>query len=140
MTWTRLVFLTAPLWLAVQAASVWAVLVYGTTPIGLVILAGLWVGGLVLTALVARSLEARHRKRLSALGEAVGSGGLTRHGNELTYIKTMTANLCARIERALVYMTGFEQLSRPALIVDKAGTIIKMSAGLTILAPECAET
>ena len=140
MTWPRLVFLTAPLWLAVQAASVWVVLMYGVSPTGLMALAGLWLGALTLTAVLIRHREVRHRASLSALGEAVGSGALGRGANERAYINTMTANLCARIERALVYMAGFEQLSRPALIVDGAGTILKMTAGLTAIAPECAQT
>src|SRR5690606_14500851 len=50
------------------------------------------------------------------------------------------ANLCQRLERAMTYMTAFEALERPAMLVDGEGVIVKMSGGLAALAPECAET
>src|SRR5690606_32439661 len=58
----------------------------------------------------------------------------------LAHMREIVANLCARLERARLYQSAFEQAGQPLLIAEKDGTIVKMSAGIAARAPECAET
>lgn len=136
---TRLVLLLLPLWLALQAAGVALVAFEGVSLFTLSVIGGLAASGVVLSLWIALRADARQRAALSALGEAVGSGAIGKAA-EIDHARAMVAGLCQRLERALVYMTGFEQLMRPVLLVDAQGVIVKMSAGLAALAPECAET
>lgn len=100
---------------------------------------GLWVAAIAVSFAVAMLADRAQRLVLSALGEAVGSGPIGKR-REIEHMRTITANLCLRLERAMTYCTAFETLARPAMLVDGHGIIVKMSAGLSALAPECAET
>lgn len=102
-------------------------------------MAGVWIAAIGTSMAVAGLSERAQRKALSALGEAVGCGPIGKSG-EIEHMRAITANLCARLGRAMSFVTAFEALERPALLVDGAGGIVKMSAGLTRLAPECAQT
>ncbi|WP_404401554.1 methyl-accepting chemotaxis protein [Pelagibacterium halotolerans] len=130
MARTRLAFFAVLIWLAVEAGAVafWAI--FGPNAWGFAGICGATLLGVGITLWLAAAAEARHRNGLSALGEAVGSGpiGKTR---ELDHVRAIAANLCARLERALVYKAGFEMLERFALITDADGKVIKASAGLT---------
>lgn len=102
-------------------------------------MAGVWIAAIGTSMVVAGLSERAQRKALSALGEAVGCGPIGKSG-EIEHMRAITANLCTRLGRTMSFVTAFEALERPALLVDGAGDIVKMSAGLTRLAPECAET
>jgi methyl-accepting chemotaxis protein len=100
---------------------------------------GVWVAAIAVSFAVAILADRAQRRVLSALGEAVGSGPIGK-SPEIEHMRAITANLCLRLERAMTFCTAFETLARPAMLVDGQGIIVKMSAGLTAQAPECAET
>lgn len=137
---TRLVLLLLPLWLALQAAGLFLVVMAGPDSLVLAGIGGMSLLGAGLSLFVAGRADRAQRGALSALGKAVGSGAIEAASPEIDYVSGLVANLCQRLERALVYMGAFEQVMRPVLVVDAQGTIVKMSAGLAALAPECAET
>nr|WP_304622657.1 methyl-accepting chemotaxis protein [Pelagibacterium xiamenense] len=133
MSRTRLAVIAVLVWLAVEtcALALWAV--FGP---GLWTLSGIGAAtllGIGCTLWLAARAEARHRKGLSALGEAVGSGPIG-SARELDHVQAIAANLCARLERALTYKAGFEALERFALIADAEGKVVKATAGLALAA------
>lgn len=134
----RLVLALAPLWLAAQAATAYGVLRFGLTGEAALVALCAFMAALALSLLAVFYYERGQRRRLSALGEAVGNGPIGRAG-QIAYVQGLVANLCQRLERALHFMAGFEQLDHPALLVDGGGRIVKMTSGLAALAPECAE-
>lgn len=135
---TRLVLLLLPFWLGFCGLGGYA-LVLLPPSVGL-------IGALIVCALVialvawvaALRADRRQRVQLSALGEAAGNAPMGT-GSEIAYVGEIIANLCARLERAHIFQTAFEQAGQPAIIAQKDGTIVKMSAGVAARAPECAE-
>ena len=139
MARTRLVAALLALWSATLAVSIWVAVNFTTLDLWPLVVAGIWAGTILVSMLAAVLAERAQRKMLTVLGEAVGSGPIGRQA-EIEYMRAITANLCSRIERAMIYMAALEALDRPVMLVDGDGVIVKMSRGLTALAPECAET
>lgn len=139
MVRTRLVSALLALWSATVAVCIWVAVNFSAVAIWPLIVAGVWIAAVLASFVAALLADRAQRRALSALGEAVGSGPIGKSG-EIEHMRTITANLCLRIERAMTYVAAFEALERPAMLVDGQGTIVKMSRGLTALAPECAET
>lgn len=127
------------LWSATLAVSVWLAVNFPSTDWWPLAIGGLWIATAATSLTVAILAERAQRKALSALGNAVGASPIGR-AHEIVFMRQITANLCQRLERAMVYTAAIETLSRPVMLVDGEGIIVKMSAGLTALAPECAET
>lgn len=136
---TRLSWLQTFLWLGFGGLASYALVFLPSSPV----LTGALVAGALAFALlgwiVALKADASQRAQLSALGEAAGNAPMG-GGSEIAYVGEIVANLCARLERAHLYQTAFEQSGQPAIIAQKDGTILKMSAGVAARAPECAET
>ena len=135
----RLVSALLALWSATFAVGAWIAVNFSTAPLWPVVVAGLWVAAILVSFIAALLADRAQRRALSALGEAVGSGPIGK-SSEIEHMRTITANLCSRLERAMTYGTAFETLERAAMLIDGQGVIVKMSRGLTALAPECAET
>lgn len=126
---TRLALIAVLVWLAVEAGILAFAALAGPSASGLFGIGALTLLGIALTFWIAWRAETRHRAGVSALGEAVGAGPIG-DANERDHIQAIAANLCARLERALVYKAGFEALDSYALIADAKGSIVKASAGL----------
>lgn len=139
MARTRLVSALLALWSATIAVCVWVAVNFSGFAAWPLVVAGVWVTASGVSFAAALLADRAQRKALSVLGEAVGSGPIGKSG-EIEHMRAITANLCLRLERAMTYMAAFETLERPAMLVDGQGVIVKMSRGLTALAPECAET
>ena len=136
---TRIVAALIALWSAMLAVSVWIASNFAATTWWAMMVAGLWGAAIAVSFAAAFLADRAQRKALSALGEALGCKPIGRN-SEIDHVRTLVANLCQRLERSLAYAGAFERLERPAMLVDGDGVIVKMSAGLTALAPECAET
>ncbi|WP_417583769.1 methyl-accepting chemotaxis protein [Pelagibacterium sp.] len=139
MARTRLVSALLALWSATLAVCVCLAVNFSAQSWWPLAVSGVWVAAMLVSFASAIFADRAQRRVLSALGEAVGSGPIGKSA-EIEHMRTITANLCLRLERAMTYCTAFETLARPAMLVDGQGSIVKMSAGLTALAPECAET
>ena len=139
MARTRLVSALLALWSASLALCIWLAVNFSTTSWWTAVVAGLWAAVILVSFVSAALAERAQRRALSALGEAVGSGPIGK-AKEIEHMRTITTNLCQRLERAMTFMAAFETLDRPTMLVDGQGIIVKMSRGLTALAPECAET
>ncbi len=136
---TRLVTALLGLWSATLAVCLFLAVNFSSFSWWPLAVGGVWVPAIAVSFAVAILADRAQRRVLSALGEAVGSGPIGK-SSEIEHMRVITANLCLRLERAMTYCTAFETLARPAMLVDGQGIIVKMSAGLTALAPECAET
>lgn len=139
MSRIRLVSALLALWSATVAVCVWLGVNFSSASWWAMAVAGVWFAAIGVSFLAVLIVERAQRRALSDLGEAVGSGPIGT-ASELEHMRAITANLCQRLERAMTYMTAFETLDRPAMLVDGQGVIVKMSKGLAALAPECAET
>lgn len=139
MARTRLVTALLALWSATLAVCLFLAVNFSALSWWPLAVAGVWVTAIAVSFTVAILADRAQRRVLSALGEAVGSGPIGK-SREIEHMRAITANLCVRLERAMTYCAAFETLARPVMLVDGQGTIVKMSAGLTALAPECAET
>jgi len=118
--------------LLVLGISLGAIAVLGLTPAGISTSAGIWVIasiGLILTGLKA---DRQARKTLTELGDALGCTADPRQG-DTAFVKAMVANLCLRLERAASFKTAFAMLPLPALIADRHGDVLFVSAGLAAL-------
>lgn len=136
---TRLSWLASLSWLGFCALAVLAVRLAEPGPL---LYGGLGAGAMLVAMagfFIARAADRGEREALSALGEATGLGAMGKQ-MPIAYTREIVASLCARLERARLYQTAFEQSDQPALIAEQDGTIVKMSAGVAIRAPECAET
>ncbi len=131
--------LIVPVWTAVLAASLFAVAEWGIDWKSVSAIGCAWTFATALSLAIAARADSVHRRALSALGAAVGAGPMG-NARDIAFVQTITANLCQRLERAMTFMAALESLERPVMMVDGEGVIVKMSAGLTALAPECAET
>ncbi|WP_276509768.1 methyl-accepting chemotaxis protein [Pelagibacterium halotolerans] len=139
MARTRLVTALLALWSATLAVCLFVAVNFSSLSWWPLAVGGVWAAAIAVSFAVAILADRAQRRVLSALGEAVGSGPIGK-SREIEHMRAITANLCLRLERAMTYCTAFETLARPAMLVDGQGIIVKMSAGLTALAPECAET
>ena len=136
---TRLVTALLALWSATLAVCLFLAVNFSSFSWWPLAISGVWVAAIAVSLAVAILADRAQRRVLSALGEAVGSGPIGK-SREIEHMRAITANMCLRLESGMTYCTAFETLARPAMLVDGQGVIVKMSAGLTALAPECAET
>lgn len=135
---TRLSWLLTPVWISCGGLAVLAATSLAPGPILYLTLGALILGPALAGHFIASAADRREKEALSALGEATGIGAIGKL-EPIVHMGTIVANLCARLERARLYQTAFEQLGQPALMAEKDGTIVKMSAGLVLRAPACAE-
>ncbi len=136
---TRLILLLVPVWLGFGGLALFALANFEA---GAGFYSVLGAAALLVAAaslLLAHRSDTAQRRALSALGEATGIPPMGK-ASELAYAGEIIANLCARLERARLFQSAFEQADQPLIIAEKNGTIIKMSAGVAVRAPECAET
>ncbi|WP_196260720.1 methyl-accepting chemotaxis protein [Pelagibacterium limicola] len=136
---TRLALLLIFLWLGFSGLG--AVLLLSELPKPMVF-SGLGAGAAIVAFvgwLVAFQADRRQSAALSRIGEAIGSGTVGAK-DELAHVSEIVANLCGRLERARLYQAAFEQIGQPVLIAAADGKIVKMSSGIAVRAPECAET
>ena len=108
---------------------------FGPTPVGLGSMVGLWL----IASLALLTFNARRDKKtqvtLSLLGDAIGCARDEKI-DDTEYVQSMIASLCARLDRALSYKSGFGALATPALIANFNGEIVLASAGLIALKPD----
>jgi methyl-accepting chemotaxis protein len=135
---TRLVLLLTPVWLGFCGLGMAAILMFAPGPELYAALALCTLIPAVAGWAIANATDKAERAALSALGEATGIGAMGKAG-ALAHTREIVANLCARLERARLYQSAFEQISMPAMIAEQDGTIVKMSAGIATRAPECAQ-
>lgn len=135
MSRTRLALYVSSCWMVagLLAGAGVVLLGPGLAALVLAILAGL--ASLAAALFVGISVESRHRRRLNALGQAVGVGDAAQGIS----VEAIIDNLCKRLERAQPFKAALAGLRRPVLLISGNGEILGVSQGLSTLEPRARE-
>lgn len=119
----------------VVTAGVFAVL--GTGREALLTAGAVWLVLAAMLLVMGVQADRRARRMLTRIGDALGC--VPEAGQDDTeFVKAMVAGLCQRLERAAGYKAAFAGLGLPALIADRHGDVLFVSAGLTQIVSEAA--
>lgn len=114
--------------------SLGAIVLYGMTPTGIGVALAIWLVCSLFLIIMGLRADRYVRAVFVQLGDVLGYTGDSKAG-DADFVKALVASLCERLEQMTSFKSAFAALATPALIADRNGDILFVSAGLTKLDP-----
>jgi methyl-accepting chemotaxis protein len=126
MSRARLALLANLCWIAAAAIAAGGFWAWGPGALAMTVAGGAFATSLLMTSVLGLVTEARQRKRLATLGQAVGAA----RDGEPTSLEAIVRNLCTRLDRANQFKVAFTTLKHPALLLSAEGEILAVTQGV----------